>query len=265
MRKSTPIIVFCAFLFISANHGALSQNRASRFSTPAETGDRKTMTLVFPGNDCYFCAYFIKGLYTEAFQRLGYDFRLIAMPPARALIESNAGNVDGETSRIHDLNKENRYPNLIRVEEPIAEMSLTVYSIESLPRVNSWQDFGQVHLPTCYIRGEKIAEYGVRERIDATYCREAENTLQAIRLLTANRIKTVITLPKLFEPVIVQQEFKNANIRAIGQLGSIEFFPYLHKKHRDLVVELAVVLRQMKADGTFDRIMESAKAAADVE
>jgi polar amino acid transport system substrate-binding protein len=43
-------------------------------------------------------------------------------------------------------------------------------------------------------------------------------------------------------------------------LKDVDMYLYLHKKHEALVPRLAKALRDMKADGTYNRIMSSIKA-----
>jgi polar amino acid transport system substrate-binding protein len=58
-------------------------------------------------------------------------------------------------------------------------------------------------------------------------------------------------------------------VRSLGFKGIVQLSPalkdvdmylYLHKKHEALVPRLAKALRDMKADGTYNRIMSSIKA-----
>ena len=49
-------------------------------------------------------------------------------------------------------------------------------------------------------------------------------------------------------------EFKA--IQPAGILEDVSMYPYLHKKHRELVPQLAAVLQAMKGDGTYQRLMQ---------
>lgn len=85
-------------------------------------------------------------IYTEAFGRMGYGFKLISQPGERAMIDANKGIVDGEAGRIMSLDRK-QYPNLIRVPHDIVTMMdgglhvLLCYEIRYLPGHDRVQPF----------------------------------------------------------------------------------------------------------------------------
>ena len=49
-------------------------------------------------------------------------------------------------------------------------------------------------------------------------------------------------------------EFRDINItRRVADVGSFPVYPYLHKRHAELAPRLAAALRQMRAEGLFER------------
>jgi len=70
---------------------------------------------------------FYELLYTEAFQRLGYNFDYVLCPLKRCSFMGNSGYVDGEPQRAP--NYSTQYSNMIRVNEPIYLIRVIAYSL----------------------------------------------------------------------------------------------------------------------------------------
>lgn len=241
------------------------QGAGQIFAAEKNDGERQIITMVSPGIGCDFCFRYATALYTEAFRRLGYGFRLVTMPSERALIESNAGSFDGEVSRMRDLNQNHRYPNLVRVDEPVGTATITAYAIADDIDLGDLEASGARGFRVAYVKGVKMVERMVRQFFDAAERIPAEDAVHAARLLVSGRADVVVSIPMLFQPILDREEFRSAPVRDIGQLGSEPFYPYLHRRHEELAPKLAATLREMKAEGTFDRILRAAKAEFNVE
>lgn len=76
-------------------------------------------------------------VYTEAFQRLGREFRYEVYPVKRCGVLANTGEVDGEPGRVRDYNQ--AFPNLIRVEEPIVDVKMTAFAVDPSINLNGWE------------------------------------------------------------------------------------------------------------------------------
>lgn len=101
------------------------------------TGNLPTITMAFyedPSDNLYFR--WCELIYTEAFARLGYQFRYQVVPPIRASMMADTGKVDGEPARVFAYGL--KYKNLIRVEEPILESKLTAYAINPNIQLTDW-------------------------------------------------------------------------------------------------------------------------------
>ena len=81
----------------------------------------------------------------------------------------------------------------------------------------------------------------------------------ALRMLVTGRIDLYVGSVMEMQGILAEDEFKNSGIQRVGDIDSVPFYPYLHKKHEELVPQLAEVLRAMKADGTYDSLIEQAK------
>jgi hypothetical protein len=54
------------------------------------------------------------------------------------------------------------------------------------------------------------------------------------------------------EGVLSEAEFMDSGIVLAGIVEVVSAFPYLHKKHRELAPQQAIILKVMKKDGTYD-------------
>lgn len=78
-------------------------------------------------------------IYTEAFGRLGLPFSMAYHPDERALINLNAGEFDGGTGRIRELETEKYYPNLIRVDENILHHKSAGLVMHPQVKIDGWE------------------------------------------------------------------------------------------------------------------------------
>jgi hypothetical protein len=66
------------------------------------------------------------------------------------------------------------------------------------------------------------------------------------------------------EGVLSEAEFMNSGIVLAGIVEVVSAFPYLHKNHNALASQLAIILKAMKKDGTYDRLVGQAKSTASI-
>ena len=205
-----------------------------------------------PENTYYYR--FAKLEYTEAFARLGYGFELYALPSERGLLESNSGRMDGDAGRIRfDSALAAAYPNLIRVTEEIASVPIGAYTANDAIHLNSWKDLTSRNLVIGYPRGLKITEKRLFDHVDEKYLSDVADIRQGLEMIRRGRIDVMVA---------VEAEFKDSGIVLAGIVEVISAFPYLHKKHRELAPKLAIILKTMKKDGIYDRLVRQAKSTA---
>jgi len=217
---------------------------------------RPVITLSVIGSDCESCYHFTRMFYAEAFARLGYDCRVVTLPSERGLIEANAGRLDGDGSRIGDLNRNNDYPNLIRVEESLGRGRLALYGTDPAISIAGRGDLAGKGYRIGCVRGMKLIETHIAPFVVPGSLVFAENYRQACLMLAAGRVDLVAAIPATIDPLLKRPEFNSAAIRQVGLMESIDFFPYLHKRHAFLAPRLAAVIREMKADGSVARMLQ---------
>lgn len=197
-------------------------------------------------------------IYTEAFNRIGLDFKMQNNPGERSLIEVDSGKFDGEAARIKDLNKKNKYPNLIRVNEPIATLYDGAYSTNTSIEVNGWASLRGTTYEIGIIKGVKSVEKNLVHHIDPKNIVYLANMNQLTKMLLANRIDLFIISTQIENSALMKTP-QTQSIKRVGIAGQKILYPYIHKKHMDLIPKLAVTLKAMKKDGTYDQLFEQAQ------
>ena len=103
---------------------------------PPQENQTIVFTTIFPQSVLFFSE--MSTIYTEAFSRMGYGFKLISQPGERAMIDANQGIVDGEAGRISNIDKI-KYANLIMVPYPIVTMKDGAYATDHSININGWE------------------------------------------------------------------------------------------------------------------------------
>ena len=187
----------------------------------------------------------------EAFRRLGMGFAMKIYPGHRALELSNAGETDGEASRIPGLERE--YPNLIMIPEVQQRVVIRAFTTKSDIEVpNGWSDLRGHEV--VYVRGipfirNKLREYGVEAH-------EVNSHLLQFEFLKLGRADVFISGEEAL-PSSLSEEDRDMFRQIDPPLSVIELFAYVNVDNADLVVPLVRTLREMKADGTYERLMQS--------
>jgi polar amino acid transport system substrate-binding protein len=180
-----------------------------------------------------------------AFSRAGVELKLIKLPAERALINANSGIDDGDLVRIKGLEKQ--YPNLIRVPEKLIDWEFVGFSKQvDLP--SRWPKVRE-HV-VGHITGWKIYEQRLQ---GAPHVVTAIDPEQLFYLLKRDRIEIA-----LFARWMGQAYIEKLGLQKVHQLEpgleSREMFTYLHKSHARLVPRIARALRELKRDGTYQRL-----------
>ncbi len=179
----------------------------------------------------------------EAYQRLHINIDVIYLPASRSLSATNNGKIDGDIARI--IGMEKKYPNLLMINVPITHVVLYACSKNKVFKIKDWKSLKPYRI--AYVRGAKIIENNLHG-----FQTEAVTTIeQAFLMLEHNRVDILVT----DEREIVKELPKYPNIKVLtSALYSFPVYHYLHKKHAALVPKLEVVLQQMNADKSIEKI-----------
>jgi len=183
----------------------------------------------------------------EALSRIGIQLVTVHLPAERGLKNANAGIEDGEMSRIAGLEKV--YPNLIRVPEKIMDWEFYAFSSKNITLNGNWESLESYSV--AFINGWKILENNVPTNVLVT---KVKNPDQLFGLMIKRRADVI--LYERWGGLKFIQEKKLVDVKILEPfLAKREMFIYLHKKHESIVPRLALALRDMKQDGSYEKIV----------
>lgn len=184
-----------------------------------------------------------------AFSRLGLSASVIKLPSQRALSNANRGIDDGDILRVKGINK--RYPNLVPIPEKMMDFQFVAFTHRNDIKIQDWASLKPYQIGL--ITGWKILENNT-EGFQVT---KVENATHLFNLLAKKRVDLV--LYERLEGLALLKTLKMDNITMLEPpLAQREMFTYLHKKHAQLAEQLAVVIREMKQDGSYQHLKEVA-------
>jgi polar amino acid transport system substrate-binding protein len=189
----------------------------------------------------------------EAFRRIGVDFKLVSLPSERSLHSANLGEVDGEGLRIAGLS--GQYPNLVQVPERYTGISFVAFARDATIRLDQGWESLKPHR-VAFINGWKMFEANAS---GARSVSKVDKPEQMFLMLDSGRID--LALYTRADGVALARSMGLGAIAPLAPaLKDVDMFLYLHKKHESLAPRLAQALREMKADGSYNRILTALKA-----
>jgi polar amino acid transport system substrate-binding protein len=185
----------------------------------------------------------------ECGTRLGFDVKeKPGLSGQRALQEANDGITDGDGPRTTGLRE--TYPNLVQIPEPIVILEWVAFAKDSTITLDNWADLKPYRVGR--ILGGKAFEQHVKE---AKTVHEVKDVEVLFKMLASDRIDLA-----LLNKLDGLSYLKTHNLKEIQPLApplaTTELFVYLHKKHADLVPKIAEALQVIKADGTYQKLID---------
>ena len=190
----------------------------------------------------------------DAFRRIGAQVQIVHQPPERALVNANEGLIDGDCWRVGGLAAQ--YPNLVQVPQPVDLVQIKVFTRNQTMRISTWADLKPYNLGV--LTGWKILEALVQGTRSLT---RAKNIDALFTLLDNNRVDAVLVDPDMGLEALRRLQYKNILVLE-PPLTQQSMFIYLNRHHADLVSQLAKALRDMKHDGTLERLTRAGPADA---
>jgi len=185
----------------------------------------------------------------EAFRRIGLAVRLEVMPAERCLVQADKGHVGGVYARVAGLSE--KYPNLVMVPEPVDTFEFVAYSRRDDLRIAGWADLRP--LSVGIITGWKIVEDLTREVRARTSVRDEE---ALFGLLRHGRVDVVVTGGAAGREVVRRTGYTELRPHS-PPLAVRPMHLYLNRRHGGLAPRLAEALRQMRADGSLERLLRA--------
>jgi polar amino acid transport system substrate-binding protein len=168
-------------------------------------------------------------------------------------VAANLGEVDGEGLRVAGLGGPGGpYPNLVQVPERFVRISFVAFSKDAtIPLDNGWDSLKPYRI--AFINGWKMFEANA---LGARVVHKVDKPEQLFRMLEEGRVDLVLYTRA--DGILLA---RNLGLPAIAPLSpplkDVDMYLYLHKKHQALVPKLSQAIRDIKADGTYNRILSA--------
>lgn len=181
-----------------------------------------------------------------AFQRAGVKAVVREVSPERSAVLANEGATDGDVGRSSGLDK--TYPNLVQVPEPIFLYAPTAFSYQRFDVAAGWDSL-RGHT-VCIRRGLRQTEQRTRELQRQILADEAT----MLRMLAAGGCDVAI-IERNNGLARAAMQAEPPLLRLLPPMEVMPLYIYLHKRHAALVPKLSAALRQMRADGSMQRLL----------
>lgn len=189
---------------------------------------------------------FFDVLIKELARRAGIETALVRLPPERALVSANEGISDMELPRIAGMEK--KYHNLVMVEEKLIDYNFVAFT-RNEQSIESWEDLANHRVG--YIIGWKIFENNVPASAKCTKLAKPQQLLQML----ANRRIDVALYEAYAGWSIVRSHDLAPVVESKPPLAVKPMYMYVHQSNAYLAKTLAKHLREMKKDGTYQKIV----------
>lgn len=192
---------------------------------------------------------FLDQVITEAFKRAGARAEVLVYDAsARAMEQANAGIDAGFAMRVKGLEK--RFTNMLMVPETIISNDFVALSKGQTVETKDWNTLDQFDI--AYILGWKVFERNLGHHKGVIKPRNAD---QLVDLLRLDRVDFI-----LYERWQGAWRAKNQGLKVTVHeppLAAVPMYIYLHKSHAALVDKVSAALKGMKADGSYQRIVDT--------
>ena len=195
----------------------------------------------------------LEQLSQESLRRIGVDLKLVSLPSERSLTAANLGEVDGEGLRVGGLGgPDGPYPNLIQVPERFVRISFVAFAKNATISLdNGWDSLKPYRI--AFINGWKMFEANAQ---GARVVNKVDKSEQLFRMLDEGRVDLVLYTHA--DGLLLARNLGLTSVAPLSPaLKEVDMYLYLHKKHQALVPKLTQAIRDLKADGSYNRILSA--------
>ena len=195
----------------------------------------------------------LEQLSQESLRRIGVDLKLVSLPSERSLTAANLGEVDGEGLRVGGLGgPDGPYPNLIQVPERFVRISFVAFAKNATISLdNGWDSLKPYRI--AFINGWKMFEANAQ---GARVVNQVDKPEQLFRMLDEGRVDLVLYTHA--DGLLLARNLGLTSVAPLSPaLKEVDMYLYLHKKHQALVPKLTQAIRDLKADGSYNRILSA--------
>ncbi|MDX1737195.1 MAG: transporter substrate-binding domain-containing protein [Alphaproteobacteria bacterium] len=185
----------------------------------------------------------------EVFRRLGHDIDIYFTSPEKALRKLNEGVDDGTFGRV--IKTISGFPNIRIVPEPAYSRDFVVFSQNAGIKVKSWSDLNAYRVGV--MSGWKAILSNLQ---NVQSLSRAKSRSQLFLLLETGQVDLVIYNRLGGVYAVDKAGLENVSVVLPPLLTAPHYFS-LHQKHEALIIPAAKALREIKRDGTYDKIFKA--------
>jgi len=192
-----------------------------------------------------------KKIFHHIFEELDYELKVEVLPSIRLAKQTETGAIDGELIRMSGYG--GTRPHLTRVDEPIFEFTVALYSNDAQLKVASWRDLKGLNVG--YRRGVKVVENELIKILNKNDLFQFTDVPYALKKLSLKRIDTYIGVESLTDEYLIRQpEEVVSNIFKVSKLKEESAHLFLGTSISYLAPEISKALKKLKLSGRYDEI-----------
>lgn len=239
-------LVLSGAVFALYHAELLAQQTTSDYKKPEK------IILGAPRTENHLLGIASKLIYRQLFSRLGIDFEYSSCSPGKCARYVSSGLLDGELLRTEEYG--HFYPELIRVEESVLNLNIALYSVSINEPLQSWNDLKETAYKIGYIKDYLLIEQRIKRLKLEDNAVPLRHWLQGLHELSLGNIDIYVGLDTTVDNEL---RGKHSKIKKLAILENIEFYPYLATKHKQLAPLMEKVIRDMREDGSLQKIFAS--------
>ena len=222
---------------------------------PLRSGLAETIVFENPENVPIYVTRLANTIYQEAFSRLGLEYTTRTLPSNRGIFLATIGKVDGLVHRSEAFHR--HYPNLVQVDESIVTINIAVYAMRPTIQINNWSDLAKGEFRTNYLHSVQFVAEKIKQHLPEQQSEGVNSRISGLRKLLGGHADFYVGISEIVDLLLAGQ-FSARGIVKIGTLDQLLLYPSLAEHQAALAPRLAETLRQMKRDGTIQRLREAA-------
>lgn len=196
---------------------------------------------------------FAKRIFSDIFEDLSYQLKIEVLPPIRLARQMKAGAIDGELIRMSGYG--NTRPHLTRVDEPIFEFVVAIYSNEKHLNMLSWADLKGLNVG--YRRGVKVVENDLIKVLKENELTQFTDIPRALRMLSMKRLDAYVGVESLTDEYLKKLPEKVvSNIFKVLTPNKDSAHLFLGDKLSFIAPDIAIALKKMKLSGRYNEIKD---------
>ena len=198
-------------------------------------------------------------IWRDAFARLGREVRFVDYPAARARVELERGEVDGEGGR--PLHYGDGSTNMLRLRVPLFDVTHVAFAPRAaLPRISGWDSLKAFEGQVCYKAGVTAVSGRLAGLVPPDRMSPLADAAHGLRMLALRRCALYIDEETTILAALVDKTPAELPVAEAGVLGTSVVYGYVHRRHAALAERLGDVLAQMQARGLIERHRRDAEA-----